>query len=101
MCSREKMNYAPFYVGQKVVAVDAIEGSRIKNGQYYVISDCHYSPSGNPIANGQSFWYVGVMGFDNKWLRPGIFAPIEQKKFPLMTFKEINKVEKIEELINN
>lgn len=95
------MNFAPFYVGQKVVAVDAMPTSRIKNGKCYTISTCHYSPSGNPIANGKSFWYVGVVGLDNNWMRPEIFAPLEQSAFPLMTFKEIIKAEEVDVLTNN
>ena len=95
------MNFAPFYIGQRVVAVDAVPNSKIKNGQHYTISDCYYAPSGNPIANGKSYWYVGVVGFDNNCLRPSIFAPLEQKKFPLMKFSEILKKEKTEVLIDN
>ena len=95
------MNFAPFYVGQKVVAVDAVTNSLIKNGRIYTISSCQYSPSGNPIANGKLFWYIGVSGIDNEWLRPTIFAPLIQKKFPLMAFAQIMEKEKNEVLIDN
>lgn len=86
------LNIAPFYPSQKVVAVDAHPQSRIKNGTEYVISHCHYSQSGNPLANGKSFWYVGVEGNDNHWMRPGIFAPIEST-FRSITFSEVIKIE--------
>ena len=95
------MNFAPFYIGQYVVAVNAIPTSIIKNGKIYEISNCYYAPSGNPIANGKSFWYVGIEGFSNHSLRHTIFAPLIQKKFPLMTVKQIMEKEKNEVLIDN
>jgi hypothetical protein len=82
-------NLAPFFVGQKVVAVDAMPNSTIKNGQTYTITHCYYAPSGNPIAKGGWFWYVGVVGNDNKSLRPTIFAPLQEQKFPLIKLKKI------------
>lgn len=88
--SAEK-GFAPFYEGQRVLAVDALPGSSIKNGQQYIVSDCHYSPSNNPIANGKWFWYVGIIGF-HRWLRPGIFAPIEEN-FQSISLSEILKEE--------
>lgn len=66
-------NIPPFYVGEPVEAVDTISGSLIKNGNKYVISDCHYSYCDN---GGMFYWYVGVEGFDNKWMRPSIFRSI-------------------------
>lgn len=95
------MNYAPFYIGQKVVAVDAVSGSVIKNGQHYIVSECYYAPSGNPLANGASFWYVRVSAFPIWSLRPSIFAPIQQMKLPLMTFTQIKEKEKNEVLVEN
>lgn len=66
-------NQAPFYKGQYVIAVDAHPKALIKNGLVYVINSCTYEPSGNPIAEGESFWYVGVIGEDNNHIRPSIF----------------------------
>jgi len=82
---------APFYIGQNVVAVDAVAGSRIKNGQNYIVTSCDYLMSPNPIANGKYFWYVGVKG-SHKWLRPTIFAPIEQA-FISISLKEVLNIE--------
>ena len=71
------MNFAPFYIGQTVVAVDAITGSSIKNGQKYIVNSCDYAQSGNPLSKGAYYWYVGVQGYHNR-LRPTIFAPINE-----------------------
>ena len=90
------MNIAPFYVGQRVIAVDAVEGSAIKNGKKYIISHCHYAECKRKF-----YWYVGVEGFDNKWLRPTIFAQMQENKISLMSFKEIVKLEEKEVLIDN
>ena len=61
-----------FYPTQKVVAVDAMCGSKIKNGEIYTVSSYHYSES----AKGKFFWYIGIVGI-HEWLRPSIFAPLE------------------------
>lgn len=65
-----------FYPTQKVVAVDAMQNSTIKNGQIYTVSSYHYSQSSNPLAKGKFFWYIGIVGI-HEWLRPSIFAPLE------------------------
>lgn len=85
----ETYKYAPFYAGQEVVAVDAVPGSRFKNGQDYVVSACECKI--NP-ANGKGpFWYVGIVGHANgdAWFRPAIFAP----KISAAQFIEYEKVE--------
>lgn len=66
----------PFYVGQEVMADHPYAGSRIKNGQKYIISSCVWRQSSNPIANGKYFWYVGVEGHDNNWMTPKLFRAI-------------------------
>lgn len=71
----------PFYVGEKVIAVDAMSGSLIKNGQVYEVYSCDM----RRCSDGCSYWYVGVTGHHNS-LRPTIFAPI---RGVLMNFKEI------------
>lgn len=81
---------APFYITERVIAVDALPGSKIINGHQYTITCCHYSPSGNPIAHGKSFWYVGVSGIDNNWLRPSIFASL-LPDMQEITFEEIKE----------
>ena len=75
-------NNQPFYIGEKVVAVDAVASSHIKNNNVYTISDCYYS-----YCKGSYYWHVGVLGFHNKWLRPGIFASMH--KGLNMKFKEL------------
>jgi len=87
----------PFAINQKVVAVDAISGSRIKNGRVYEVYSCDYAQSTNPIANGKFFWYVGVIGHHNR-LRPGIFAPYNPPRHQNVEIAEdILQMEVVEE----
>ncbi|HEY5391066.1 MAG TPA: hypothetical protein VIJ57_03040 [Hanamia sp.] len=96
----ENYNYSPFYIGQKVVGNPTNPKSSIIKGEIYTIRVCHYSPSMNPIANGQSFWYVGIDKWINHdWLSPKLFLPIQENC--LMTFEEIKKVETKELLLTN
>lgn len=86
------INFAPFYAGQKVVAVDAMEGATFKNGQNYVVSKVEYklgNPS-HPIGRVTYYWYVGIVGFSNggAYYRPTIFAPIEEK-FETITLEKV------------
>lgn len=78
-------NYQPFYLFEKVIAVDAIQGSIIKNGKVYTILSCEYvfCRNGNAF-----FWYVGVEGSHNR-LRPSIFASINRPA--MMTFEKITE----------
>lgn len=39
----ENINFAPFYVGQRVVAVDAVPGAMFKNGTEYTVSAMKYA----------------------------------------------------------
>lgn len=68
---------SPFYAGQEVIAVGAMPGSKFINGHDYIVSECVYQPSPNPIANGKWFWYIGIVGHNNggAYFRPSIFAP--------------------------
>lgn len=64
-----------FYIGQKVIAVSAIQGSYIKNGTIYRVYSYEYVQNGS---NGW-FWYIGVENNSYKShdrLRPSIFVPI-------------------------
>lgn len=81
--SNNNYNENSFYVGQDVIAVDAMPGSSIKNGQDYVVSSWEFRI--NPV-NGLSFWYIGVYG-NHIWLRPGIFAP--KPKFEVITLSAV------------
>lgn len=74
-------NYAPFYAGQEVVAVDALPGSAFKNGQDYIVSAIEYKI--NPANGLGPFWYIGIQGFNNgeAWYRPSIFAPKQTVQF--------------------
>lgn len=93
-----KTEFLPFYAGQRVIAVDAMPESRIKNGQVYTVSCCHSSI--NP-ANGKGpFIYVGIVGHHD-WIRPGIFAPYEELTASIMTFEQIQEYKPLEIFINN
>lgn len=91
--------FAPFYAGQKVVAVDAMPGAVWKNGETYTISQCIIR-IGN---DGNKYWYVGTTCYNNgeAHYRPSIFAPLQQKSFPLMTFAKIREIERIQILVDN
>jgi len=69
-------NVNSFYIGQKVIAVDAMSKSLIKNGTIYTVDSWEQ-------VNG--YWYIGVEGSHNR-LRPSIFAPIEEK---MMEFSKL------------
>lgn len=87
----KSIEIAPFYVGQKVIAVDAMEGSKIKNGRQYIVNSCEYRESGNPLSQkDKKYWYVGVEGHHNR-LRPGIFAPIEENFISISAEKILEK----------
>jgi hypothetical protein len=85
-----------FYPGQRIVAVDACDGSMFKNGQEYVVSVYKWRVSSNPIANGRSFWYIGIVGHadGNAWFHPGIFAPL-QANFIEIEFSKVRELEKL------
>ena len=94
----EKYNYAPFYVGQKVIGNPAYP-HMVRNGLIYTITSCRLSI--NPSNGTGPYWYVGVSGEipDHDWLAPYIFLPIQ--KFSVMTFSEIKEVETKQLLLNN
>lgn len=89
-------NFAPFYVGQKVVAVDAVDGSAFKNGTHYTVSAVEYKLGNktHPIGRVTYYWYVGIEGHANAgaYFRPGIFAPIEEK-FESISLSEVLEME--------
>lgn len=70
----------PFYVGQKVIAVDAMENSMFKNGTIYTVSamDYHLGNPSHPIGRVTYYWYIGIVGHSDggAYYRPSIFAPI-------------------------
>lgn len=74
--------FAPFYAGQRVVAVKAPNGSKFKNGQEYTVSKCEYKfgNSQHPIGRVTKYWYVGIVGFANggAYYAPYMFAPIPE-----------------------
>lgn len=64
---------APFHKGQKVRGTSyAPAGSRIKKGEEYIVSTCHYSE-----CKGKWYWYVGVEGVDNDWMTPRLFEAVK------------------------
>lgn len=80
---------APFYVGQKVVAVRAVPGSSYKNGTVYTIKTCHYSYCEN---GNRHFWYVGVVELNTDWNTPTIFEPIGEE-FQYIELSEVLEIE--------
>lgn len=87
---------APFYVGQKVVG-NPDYPHMVRNGKIYTITSCHLSI--NPANGTGPYWYVGVDANGHDWLAPYLFLPIQE--IPLMTFSQIQEVEKFEILIPN
>lgn len=88
------MNSAPFYVGETVIAVDALPGSHIKNGLLYCVYSCECRI--NPANGLGPFWYVGVEREDYRshdWLTPRLFASIDTPQ--LMVFERISKEQPI------
>lgn len=102
---RAELNIAPFFAGQKVVAVAAQPTSAFKNGQEYTVSamEYRYGNPHHPVGRITKYWYVGIVGFaDGKaYYAPYIFAPVKQKEYPAMTFTEILEKETEEILFNN
>lgn len=100
-----EINLPPFYPGQQVVAVDAMKGSVFKNGIQYEVTkcDCRFGNPHHPVGKVTKYWYVGIVGHadGHPYWRPTIFAPLEQKEFPALTFSEIVEAEKLEVLIAN
>lgn len=76
-----------FRIGEWVVAVDAVRGAFIKNGQIYEIIDV-------PIyrANGFLWWGVCVHVRPGHIIAPRIFRPLQLVP---MAFKEINEAQPI------
>jgi len=116
-----KLNLPSFYVGQRVVALRTIKSDKgrigIVKGQEYVIKAL--VPTFCKCAD---VWAVDIgYKLDNKlfelrckmcgkthvdkmkvWLfSSSNFAPLQQQKFPLMTFSEIKVKEQEEILIDN
>jgi hypothetical protein len=60
----------PFFIGQRVIGRPRYEGSKIKKGQEYTISACHFSP-----CKEKYYWYVGVDGGPHIWMAPYLFIP--------------------------
>lgn len=72
----EKYNYAPFYVGQKVIGNPAYP-HMVRSGKIYTITKVHFSI--NPSNGTGPYWYIGIPepeGHD--WLAPYIFLPLEE-----------------------
>lgn len=82
----------PFYVGEHVIAVDALPGAGVKNGLVYVVYSCE---TGKGQDNNQ-YWYVGVEGNGYKShnrITPRLFRSIEQ--LSLMMFEKVTKEQPI------
>lgn len=78
----------PFYVGEVIVAVDALPGAFIKNGRTYRVVWCD-----KYFCNDQWFWGVRVH-VDSDWtLAPRIFRSMA--KFNKMIFEKLNQQQPI------
>lgn len=114
-------NTPPFYVGQKIVCIKTHSERLVVEKQKYTVLRCYIHCCGG--------WAVEVKEVlstmkDNSVSKVGeiricytrkhrsistgfhplsalLFAPIQQTKFPLMSFSKITEVEKEEILINN
>lgn len=81
-------NIPPFYIGQKVIGSGTVHPlSKIKKGQPYVISHCHYSI--NPANGTGPYWYIGIEGHHD-WLAPRLVVPIIEE-FKKITFEKITE----------
>lgn len=67
-----------FKNGQKVVAVNAVPGSKFKNGQVYIVRRNRWLM--NPVNNTGPHLYIGVNGIIGNFYRSSIFAPLKRKK---------------------
>jgi hypothetical protein len=87
--------FGAFFPGQPVVAANAPDGSKFKRDQQYIVSAFAWKPSTNPIANGKSFWYIGIVGHAGgmPYFHPGMFIPITTE-FIEISFSEVKEREK-------
>ena len=91
------MKEQPFYIGQKVVFVDAMKGTdfghdllKIKKGQICVVVDIVYDDS--YIGRGPKDWYVEVDRDLGYWILHSNFAPVEEG-FQAITFEKVMEQE--------
>ncbi len=109
------MNLPPFYIGQKVVCI------KTKSSFDFFGNPCHLIKKGDVFTvQGISKcckWVIDIGKRDNRmcacehcghyfgkgivWANAKFFAPREEGTLPLITFKEINKIEKEEILTLN
>lgn len=81
----------PFYIGEKVICVDALPGATVKNGKHYTVYSCDLDR-----CKGGWYWYVGVEGNGirtHNRIRPSIFRSIETVR--LMEFSKLIKEQPI------
>lgn len=80
-------NFAPFYVGQEIVAVNAHPVSRFINGNDYICAAIEYKI--NPANGLGPFWYIGIVGHEKgaAWFAPRIFAPKQSVEW--ISFSEV------------
>lgn len=108
----ENLNIGPFWVGQKVVAISSrAESGRIKDKIYTVLAvkrpscGCWIIDVGLKMPKGKEFVYCPmhftIINGSIMWQGANHFAPLQQSKFPLMTFSEIKVKEQEQVLIDN
>lgn len=101
----ENLNFAPFWVGQKVAYITV--GGLLPYGKECVISEVHrlgcgcwavrvleydngYNASGNYTCITCRKQYL-VPNTEKRYFRHSSFRPLQQTKFPLMTFEKIKE----------
>lgn len=107
----KNLNIGPFWVGQKVVAISSgAESGRIKDKVYIVLAvkrplcGCWVIDVGLKMPKGKEYVYcpqhlTSIYG-STLWQGASNFAPLQQSKFPLMTFSEI-KVKEQEQVLSD
>lgn len=100
----EKLNLPKYYVGLKVEFLESTnfhDAARVPaKHTVHIITLCYFKPS-----SGQ--WLYVLKGFeldkdgDRQGFCAKILRPVQEQKFPLMTFEKIKETEKEEILIPN
>lgn len=104
-----EVNLPPFYDGQQVVFLgppnDPNSKTLMDRGSQYTVRTCEYKfgNKDHPVGRITKYWYVGIVGVHDGmcYLAPYIFAPLQQKEFPALTFSEIVEAETEQVLMAN
>jgi hypothetical protein len=104
-------NLPPFYIGEVVEAIEEYNWygwNPIKKGNKYIVNDCFKCKCNTWMVFISGVQYHACTECSNCGYRNGkiyfeanMFRSLQQKSYPLMTFKEIVKKEEKEVLILN